>query len=263
MSDLIDSFEAGVLTLTINRPSAHNAMTSALIEDLKKAARAAASDPDVRCVVLTSSSGAFCIGADANDIQTDPDAGLPPRETRIEDLRRAADLSLLFYTMPKPTIAVMPGAAAGGGLALALACDMRFCLDTATLSTAFSMIGGSGDFGVSYFLPRLIGDAKARELLFTSRRITGQDAYEMGLVTRVVSADAFEAEAAAFVQEIANLPTIAIGHIKSNLIAAHTEPIEGVLDIEAENMVLSMETEDHGRAVEAFLKKQKPEFKGR
>lgn len=263
MSDLIESFEEGVLTLTINRPSAHNAMTSALIEDLKQAARAGASDPDVRCVVLTSSSGAFCIGADANDIPTDPEAGSPPRETRIKDLRRAADLSLLLYTMPKPTIAVMPGAAAGGGLALALACDMRFCLDTATLSTAFSMIGGSGDFGASYFLPRLIGDAKARELLFTSRRITGQDAYEMGLVTRVASADAFEAEAVAFVQEIANLPTIAIGHIKSNLIASHTEPIEDVLDIEAKNMVLSMETEDHRRAVEAFLKKQKPDFLGR
>lgn len=262
MTDLIETFDAGVLTLSINRPAAHNAMTSELIADLKRAASEAAEDSNVRCVVLTSVGRAFCIGADANQMPTDEAATLPSREERTEDLRRAADLSLLLHRMPKPTIAVMPGAAAGGGLSMALACDMRFCLDKATLSTAFSMIGGSGDFGVSYFLPRLIGDAKARELLFTSRRITGQDAYEMGLVTRVASAENFEAEAAAFVREIANLPTIAIGHIKSNLTAAQSETIEDVLDLEAKNMVLSMETEDHRRAVEAFLKKQKPEFKG-
>lgn len=263
MPDLIETFEAGVLTLSINRPDAHNAMTSDLIAGLKRATSAAADDSSVRCVVLTSVGRAFCIGADANQIPTDETANLPSREERTDDLRRAADLSLLLHMMPKPTIAVMPGAAAGGGLSLALACDMRFCLDTATLSTAFSMIGGSGDFGVSYFLPRLIGEAKARELLFTSRRISGQDAYDMGLVNRVASAENFDAQAAEFVRQIADLPTIAIGHIKSNLIAAQSQSIEEVLDLEAKNMVLSMETEDHRVAVDAFLKKQKPEFKGR
>lgn len=263
MSDLIDNLDGGVLTLTINRPKAHNALTTELIDQMKQVAGVAAEDPAVRCVVLTAVGGTFCIGADANQIPTDPDAKLPTREKRIQDLRDAADLSLLLHTMPKPTIAIMPGAAAGGGLALALACDMRFCLDTTTISTAFSRIGGSGDFGVSYFLPRLIGDAKARDLLFTSRRITGQQAYELGLVDKVASAETFQADAAAFVQEIAALPTIAIGHIKQNLIAAQTEPIEAVLDLEAKHMVLSMETEDHRSAVKAFLSKQKPNFKGR
>ena len=263
MSDLIEEFEDGVLTLTINRPDAHNAMTAELIEDMKKAASDAAQNPDVRCVVLTSVGGAFCIGADARQIPTDENAELPSRETRIQDLRDAADLSLLLYTMPKPTIAVIPGAAAGGGLSLALACDMRFCLDTATLSTAFSRIGGSGDFGISYFLPRLVGAAKARDLLFTSRRITGQQAYDIGMVNEVASADTFDSAAAAFVREIASLPTVAIGHIKQNLIIAQSEPIHDVLDIEARNMVLSMETEDHRSAVKAFLKKEKPRFLGR
>lgn len=263
MSDLIESLEDGVLTLTINRPDSHNALTAELIADLKKAAEAAAHNPDLRCVVLTSVSGAFCIGADAKQIPTDKNAELPSRETRVQDLRDAADLSLLLYTMPKPTIAVIPGAAAGGGLSLALACDMRFCLDTATLSTAFSMIGGSGDFGVSYFLPRLVGSAKARDLLFTSRRITGQQAFEIGLVNEVAPAETFRADAAAFVREIANLPTVAIGHIKRNLISAQTDPIHDVFDLEARNMVLCMETEDHRLAVKAFLAKQKPKFLGR
>lgn len=263
MSDLIVSLEDGVLTMKINRPHAHNALTVDLIADMKTAASEAAENPDVRCVVLTSVGGAFCIGADANQIPVDDDDKMPSRETRIQDLRDSADLSLLLYTMPKPTIAVIPGAAAGGGLSLALACDMRFCLDTATLSTAFSMIGGSGDFGVSYFLPRLVGGAKARDLLFTSKRIKGQQAYEIGLVNAVASAETFEAQATAFVREIASLPTIALGHIKQNLIAADSDPIHEVFDLEARNMVLCMETEDHKTAVKAFLNKEKPDFKGR
>eukprot|EP00903_Cladosiphon_okamuranus_P003386 g3384.t1 len=252
MSDLIVSLEDGVFKMAINRPQAHNAMTSELIADMQAAAQDAAENQDVRCVVLTSVGGAFCIGADANQIPVDDDAEVPSRAARIKDLRDAADLSLLLYTMPRPTIAVMPGAAAGGGLSLALACDMRFCLDTATLSTAFSMIGGSGDFGVSYFLPRLIGTAKARDLLFTSRRITGAQALDIGLVNAVAGADTFEADAEAFVREIASLPTVAIGHIKQNLIAAQSESIHDVLDLEAKNMVLSMETEDHKIAVKAL-----------
>lgn len=263
MNALIEEFHEGVLTLKINRPDARNAMTSELIEAMTLAVKTASQTPEVRCVVVTSVGGPFCIGADANDIPVEKEAGLPPRGARIHDLRQAAELSRWLYTIAKPTIAVMPGPAAGGGLSIALSCDMRFCLDTATLSTAFSMIGGSGDFGISYFLPRLIGGAKARELLFTSRRISGQQAYEMGLVNAVASADDFDERAQAFVSEIASLPTIAIGHIKQNLIAAESEPFEQVLDLEARNMVLSMETEDHKSAVKAFLNKQKPIFSGR
>lgn len=263
MTDLLESFDGGILTLKINRPRAHNALTNELIADLIKAASQAKENSEIRCVVLTSVGGAFCIGADAKQIPIDETAELPSRETRIQNLRDAADLSLLLHTMPKPTIAVMPGAAAGGGLSLALACDMRFCLDTATLSTAFSMIGGSGDFGVSYFLPRLVGSAMSRDLLFRSKRITGQQAKDIGLVNEVSSAERFDADAASFVREIANLPTVALGHIKENLIAAQSMPIRDVLDVEARNMVLCMETEDHKIAVKAFLNKQKPDFKGR
>lgn len=263
MTDLIEAQEGGVLTLKINRPEAHNALTSDLIKNMTRAARAASANPDVRCVVVTSVGKAFCIGADANDIPIENTEDRPSREQKIVDLRTAADLSLLLHTMAKPTIAVIPGAAAGGGLSIALACDLRFCLDTATLSTAFSMIGGSGDFGVSYFLPRLVGGAKSRELLFTSERMTGQQAHKIGLVNEIASADTFETVAAEYVQKIASLPTIAIGHIKQNLISAQIDPLHQVLDLEARNMVLSMETEDHKIAVKAFLNKEKPNFTGR
>lgn len=263
MSDLIQSLENGILTLTINRPQAKNAITTRLIDEMKQAIGQAAENPEVRCLVLTGAGGVFCVGADANEIPTDKNAPVPSHEMRVRDLRAAADLSLLLHRIPKPTIAVISGPAAGGGFSLATACDMRFCLDTATLSTAFSMIGGSGDFGVSYFLPRLIGVAKARDLLFTSRRIKGQEAFEIGLVDAVASKETFEADAATFIREIANLPTIALGHIKENLFAALSDPVEKVLDKEAENMVLCMETDDHRNAVKSFLKKEKPTFQGR
>lgn len=219
-------------------------------------------DPDVRCIVITATGNTFCVGADASQIPTDTNV-TPSREERIRDLRETAELSRLLYTVPKPTIAVMPGAAAGGGLGIALACDMRFCLDSATLNTAFSMIGGSGDFGVSYFLPRLVGIGKARELLFLSTRLKGKQAYDIGLVTRIAPKETFKEEANLFVKEISQLPTIALGHIKQNLNGSQYMPLEELLDFETKNMVLCLETEDHINAVKAFVSKSAPNFKGR
>lgn len=262
MNDLLEYFDKGILTLTINRPERRNAITVELIEYMKQAITKAGENPSVRCIVITATGNAFCVGADAGEIPTEVTAA-PPRKERVSDLRACSELSRLLYTVKKPTIAVMPGAAAGGGLGIALACDMRFCLDTATLSTAFSMIGGSGDFGVSYFLPRLVGIAKARELLFFSNRLTGQQAYEMGLVTRAVPKETFKEEAEAFVREIAALPTVALGYIKQNLNGSEYMPIEELLDLETENMVHCLETEDHINAVKAFVNKSKPVFNGR
>ena len=165
--------------------------------------------------------------------------------------------------MPKPTLAVISGAAAGAGLALALACDLRFCLDTAKLTTAFVKIGLSGDTGGSYFLPRLVGAAKARELYFMADVISGREAYEIGLVSRVASAETFEEESQAFAKHLAGLPTVALGYMKMNLNAAEHLTLSEVFDLEAENIVRSMNTEDHKQAAQAFLKKEPPVFKGR
>ena len=173
------------------------------------------------------------------------------------------EISRLLHEMPKPTLAIIPGAAAGAGLSLALACDLRFALDTAKITTAFSKIGASGDFGGSYFLPYLVGAAKARELYFSADVITGQDAYQMGLVNKVAGADTFEEESSAYAQYLAGLPTVAVGYMKKNLNAAQNGTLSDVFDLEAMHMMRTFMTEDHKRAAGAFVNKEQPEFKGR
>jgi len=269
MSDLLESFEDGVLTLTMNRPDARNAMTGAMMAALQEAVPRAAADPEVRCVVLTGAGGAFCAGGDVKGFASDARGGgdAPRRAASLEDrvhgLRQGAEVSRMLYTMPKPTLAIIPGPAAGAGLSLALACDMRFALDTAKITTAFGKIGLSGDYGGSYFLPRIVGGAKARELYFTADVITGQQAYDMGLVTKVASAATFEAESRAYAKYLASLATVAVGYMKKNLNASFHGSLSDVLDIESEHMVLGFSTEDHKSAAQAFVNKQPPVFKGR
>ncbi len=173
-----------------------------------------------------------------------------PRLPLTRIIRRGAEITRALHEMPKPTLAVIPGAAAGAGLSLALACDMRFCLDTAKLTTAFAKIGASGDVGGSFVLPRLVGAAKAREMYFLADSITGREALELGLVTRVADESNFDQEARAFAERLAGLPTVTIGLMKQNLNAADGASLNEVLDIEASNMALSLQTRDHrGRPV--------------
>ena len=164
--------------------------------------------------------------------------------------------------MPKPTLAVIPGPAAGAGLSLALACDLRIVVEDAKLTTAFSKIGLSGDFGGSYFLSHLVGVAKARELYFTGRVLLGQEALELGIVNRVTTSDDLEQEANDYAAELAALPTLAVGYMKKNLNAALKGSLSDVLDGEAIHMIRTFETEDHKKATQAFLEKRVPEFVG-
>ncbi|MCY3795057.1 MAG: enoyl-CoA hydratase-related protein [Gammaproteobacteria bacterium] len=268
MSELLESLEDGVLTLTINRPHAHNTLSTALSASLSDALVRATDNADVRCVVLTGAGGIFSAGGDVNDHasgnfgvdETDPEAA---HAAMVKTIRHGMEMSRLLHEIPKPTLAVIPGAAAGAGLALALACDLRFCLDTAKLTTAFAKVGLSGDTGGAYFLPQLVGTAKARELYFMADVISGREAYEMGLVSKVASADTFEEEWQAYAKHLASLPTIALGYMKMNLNAAEHLTLREVFDLEAENIVRSMDTEDHKQAAQAFLKKERPVFKGR
>lgn len=271
MSELLEELENGVLTLTINRPPL-NAFSPSLSESLMEALRRSEHDPDVRCIVLTGSGTVFCAGGDVGSVSDGPeDDNTSAKETdpkaehaaAVKFIRNGMEPTKMLHEMPKPTLAVMPGAAAGSGLALALACDLRFCLDTAKLTTAFSKIGLSGDSGGSYFLTHLVGAAKAKELFFTADVITGKDAYDMGLVTKIASKDTFEQEARTYAEYIASLPTVALGYIKKNINAAESGSLSEVFDMEAENIVRAMQTEDHQQAAAAFLKKESVEFKGR
>ena len=264
MSVLEESFEDGLLTLTMNRPEARNAMTPAMMTQMLNTLRGAADDPNVRCVTLTGANGCFSGGGDVNNMgEVDDSEEQPSLESRVQSLRRFMEISHQLHVMPKPTLAIIPGAVAGAALSVALACDMRFCLDTAKVTTAFSKIGTSGDMGGSYFLSKLVGSAKARELYFTGEVITGQEAYDMGMMTRVAGADSFDEESRAYARQLASLPTLAIGYMKKNLNAAQDGTLSDVLDLEANHMMLSCMTEDCARATAAFLNKEKPVFEGR
>ncbi|MDD9964497.1 MAG: enoyl-CoA hydratase-related protein [Gammaproteobacteria bacterium] len=268
MSELLESLEDGVLTLTINRPHAHNTLSESLSASLSDALVRAEDNATVRCIVLTGAGGVFCAGGDVGDQtsgnigggETDPEAA---QAAMVKTIREGMEMSRLLHEVPKPTLAVISGAAAGAGLALALACDLRFCLDTAKLTTAFVKLGLSGDSGGTYFLPQLVGTAKARELYFMADVISGQEAYEMGLVSKVASAETFEEESRAYAKHLASLPTIALGYIKMNLNAAEHLTLSEAFDLEAENIVRTMNTEDHKQAAAAFFKKERPVFKGR
>lgn len=266
--DLIETFENGVCTLTMNRPKARNAMSGPMMAALNEAVPRAAADPKVRVLVLTGAGGAFCAGGDVKGFAADTGSEASDNEPvtleqSVQGLRSGMEISRLLHEMPKPTLAIIPGAAAGAGLSLALACDLRFALDTAKITTAFSKIGASGDYGGSYFLPYLVGAAKARELYFTAEVISGQQAFEMGLVNKVAGIESFEAEAKAYAEYLAGLPTTAIGYMKKNLNAAQHGSLSDVFDLEAMHMMRCFMTEDHKVAVKAFVNKQSPVFKGR
>jgi 2-(1,2-epoxy-1,2-dihydrophenyl)acetyl-CoA isomerase len=264
---LLENFADGVATLTMNRPEARNAMTGEMMEALNEAVHRLALNPEVRCVVLTGAGKAFCAGGDvkgqAKAAAERSSGSTFSIEQRVHGLRSGMETSRLLHEMPKPTLAVIPGAVAGAGLSLALACDLRIAALEAKFTTAFAKVGASGDYGGSYFLPRLVGAAKARELYFTADVITGQKAFELGLVNYAFPGAELEAEARAFAHKLAGLPTVAIGYMKRNLNAADEASLSQVFDMEAEHMVRSMMTEDHANSAKAFVEKRPPEFKGR
>lgn len=265
---LIETFEDGVATLTMNRPEARNALSAELLAALTAAAQRLAADPQVRAVVLTGAGGAFCAGGDVKGFAADPGRGAgandgPTFEQKLHGLRTGMELSRMLHEMPKPTLAVIPGAAAGAGLSMALACDLRIAANEAKLTTAFSKVGVSGDYGGSYFLSHLVGAAKARELFFLADVITGAQAAELGIVNRAVPAADLAREAGELARRLAGLPTLAIGHMKKNLNLAAHGSLSEVLDTEAIHMVRTMMTEDHKAASRAFVEKKAPVFQGR
>src|SRR5277367_2068682 len=202
-TDLLASLDDGVLTLTLNRPEARNAMSGAMTSALALQLAAAELDPKVKCVVLTGAGRGFCAGGDVKGMAARGDGTVGDNtidgaihRQRVNQRATAGKL----FKMPKPTLAALPGAAAGAGLSLALACDLRIMADTAVLTTAFARVGFSGDFGGTYFLTQLVGSAKAREFYYLSERVGAEEALRLGLTNWICEAD----ELAARAKEIAN-----------------------------------------------------------
>ncbi len=263
--DLLESFDHGVATLTMNRPDSLNALSRPMVAAMAEALPRLAANPEVRAVVLTGAGRAFCSGGDVKVFAQSGGQGSGTGmsfDQRVVDLRQRMEVVRWLHEMPKPTLAVLPGPAAGAGLSLALACDLRIAAAHAKLSTGFARIGLSGDFGGSYFLTHWVGAAVARELYFTGRVVLGDEALRMGMVHRAVAAEALPDAATQWAQELAALPTIAIGYMKKNLNVGMRGSLADVLDAEALHMVRTFETQDHKQAAQAFVDKVPPRFGG-
>ena len=255
--DLSDS----VATVTLNRPDALNALDTDLKVALRDALMEAAIDTQVRAVVLTGAGRAFCVGQDlaqhAHNLEADPDAvwsTVPEHYTPI-----ASTLA----TMPKPVVAAVNGAAAGAGAAFSFACDFRIAADTAKFTMAFSAVGLSADSGSSWSLQRLVGTAKAKELLMLPSTLTAEQALELGLVTEVVPAEDVAGRARELAVRLAAGPTVAYGAIRRSLAYSAGHGLDDSLAFEHQMMDLTGGTEDHRGAVASFLAKERPTFRGR
>jgi len=264
--ELIETISGGIATITLNRPESRNSLTPAMMKGLAEALPRLAADPAVRVVVLTGAGRAFCAGGDVKSFAARAGGGavaVESFEDRVNDLRSRMEMVRWLHEMPKPTLAVIPGPAAGAGLSMALACDMRIAADDAKMTTAFSKVGLSGDFGGSYFLNQLVGAARARQMYFTAEVVKADEALRIGLVNRVVPYEQLDKAAADYAQELLALPTIAVGYMKKNLNTGLRSNLSDVLDSEATNMIRTFETQDHKGAAKAFVEKRAPQFSGR
>ena len=261
-TELIEHIEGGVLTLTLNRPERLNALTVPMTDSLLAALRRAAVDTQVRAVVLTGAGRGFCAGGDVNSM-ADEEGAEQTLESRTLQLREHMECARLLREMPKPTIAVARGAVAGAGLSLALACDLLIASDTVKLTSAFVKVGLSGDFGSTWFLTQLLGP-RARAFALLSPIVKADEALAMGLVTRIVPDAELDAAGLALAQQLANGPSITLGHIKANLNAAEQgATLAQALDHEAIRHIRCGMTEDHLEAARAFVEKRTPKFVNR
>ena len=255
--------ENGLAVLTLNRPERLNALTSNMIAGLGGILAELAADPAIGCVVLTGAGKGFCSGGDvAVQAATAGKSTLSP-EQRADGLRAGMEASRLLHEMPKPTIAMVNGVAAGAGMSLALACDMRIVAESARMTVAFAKVGLSGDYGGSYFLTRIVGPALARELYFTSEMLNSARLSALGLASRVVADDRLEAETMELATRFATGPRMAWRYIKRNMKAAEEGTLADTLDSEAFGMLRCRETADHAEAAKAFVEKRAPVFSGR
>ena len=261
--DLLEVIKDGVAVLTMNRPERLNALSHPMVAIMLEALPRLAEDPDVGVVVLTGAGRGFCAGGDVKAMVEGTEAGPGDLEERAQSLRRSMEVSRWLHEMPKPTIAMVRGAAAGAGLSIAMACDLRIASDTARFGTAFARVGYSGDFGGSFFLTQLVGTAKARELYFTADLVDAQQALALGLVNRVVPDARLEEETMTLAGRLARGPRVAYRYMKRNLNAAESGSLKDLFDLEAWHHTRTGFTEDHREAAKAFVDKREPVFKGR
>jgi 2-(1,2-epoxy-1,2-dihydrophenyl)acetyl-CoA isomerase len=279
----------GVALITLNRPDSLNAMGGQLMPLLAQYLAQCTHDTSVRCVVLTGAGRAFCAGGDvksmrgggvgANTANGAPQEQAPPPPAPPADGARPSTFSFLdpsvgilresqmrtsyvLHTMPKPTLALVNGHAVGAGLSLALAADLRVASDRAKFGTAFKNIALSGDFGGSYYMQRLVGMGKARELYFMAEIIDANEALRIGMVNRVVAHEKLMEEGLAFAAKLAAGPTATYARMKENLNLGESSDLRTLLDQEGFYQRLTGLSNDSREAVRSFIEKREPKFAG-
>ncbi len=252
-----------VATITFNRPEVRNAMMRDMWHELLKIVRSVAEDGSIGCVILTGADPAFCAGGDVKAmVERLENGNQASLEEEVAFVREIMESARLLHEMPKPTIAAINGACAGAGFALAMSCDMRLASIDAKFTTAFVNIAASGDFGGSWFLSKVVGTAKARELYYFASVFSGQLAEELGVVNKAFLHEDLMDAANDWAKRLAEGPTTTLGYIKSNMNLAEHGTFAQALDQEALHMVKSFRTQDHKEAATAFVEKRKPNFKG-
>jgi 2-(1,2-epoxy-1,2-dihydrophenyl)acetyl-CoA isomerase len=254
--------EGRLRILILNRPDRLNALNPDLHHCLRAAVAEAAADPQVGAVLLTGAGRGFCSGG---DVRRDNAKHSAPEsvEARADSIKVHGGTVKLLSEMPKPSIALINGAAAGSGLAIALACDIRIATRSAVLRSAYARVGLSGDLGITYFLTRIVGAARARELMLLNEKIDAERALQLGLVTQIVEDAERETTGMNIARMLAGGPTVAYRYMKQNLLLAETASLDHVIEREAYNTARVVRTHDAAEASAAFREKREPDFTGR
>jgi 2-(1,2-epoxy-1,2-dihydrophenyl)acetyl-CoA isomerase len=261
MSFVLKTVEDGVMKIVLNRPDAMNALNRDMMSGLNDALEEAAGNRDIGCVVVRGAGDrAFCAGGDVKSMAAGRDQD-KTYEDKVHDIRNRMRVSELLHEMGKPTIAMVNGVAAGAGMSLALAADMRFVGKSARMTTAFAKVGFSGDFGSHYFLHKLVGTSKARELYFTAEILNAEQMRSWASPPRRRRPN-LESETMTFAKKLASGPRVAWWHVKKNMKVAEEGTLSEALDSEAARMIRTGETEDHKEAARAFVEKRAPVFRG-
>ncbi len=262
--ELLCEIRDRVAVITLNRPQARNSLSDNLTPALRRMIKQCGEDPNVGALLITGAGDAFCAGGDVKGMGGKPGSSNAPELTIDQKIARLQErqrtLTGALVNVRKPTIAALPGPAAGAGLSLALACDLRIAAESAFVTTAYVKIGLSGDYGMSWLLTRLVGTSRARELMFFGEKIDAKRCEALGIVNRVVPDDKLREVAFAMAKQLAEGPSTALRFLKDNLDEALMNDFLTSLDHEAERMVRSAGTADHKEAVKAFVEKRKPVF---
>jgi enoyl-CoA hydratase/carnithine racemase len=256
--ELLCEVRDGVAIITLNRPQARNALSNALTGALRSAIAWSATEPEVGALLLTGAGSAFCSGGDvkamgARDVNVE---NRPTAEQQFQEMRaRHHEIGGALRAMRKPSIAALPGPAAGAGMAIALACDLRIAAQSAFLTTAYARIGLSGDYGIAWLLTRVVGPGRARALMLTAERVAADQALAMGLVNQVATDEDLMSAAFDLAKQLAQGPQTAYAYIKDNLDEALSIDHATAIDREADRLLKARSTDDHKAAVAAFSKR--------